>query len=356
MAEPSISEKIASFNQKAQEDFLKVIDVIMEVGKRAYEKESEALKPKEKDCSDSIELQSHLVKFGFYHTSIRITPKGEEFKNDPRFKQVDEAGRHYTTLGAGPVYNRLTADVDRPNDIGPHPYRIPIGLKNCENESMLIEHVLDKLRKFRSNTDYDLFPENTHNQAWYWADDGHNSNSFISGLIDASHLDKPSIDVAVHPGWNKPIHKKYFSAIQDDYYGLMMGANEYEEQSVFGDLYRKDNGNRSEDILEKLQRRYKEEIDPDGIRFKPYSHYDAYKKRMADEKYWKEAVERHHECSKSGGGEICLQFLEPRDVYESKRSEVIKEVFNKIDEFKKSDTFKFAEQQVEGFKKILPKF
>lgn len=370
MSEHPTSREITPSNQKAQEEFLKVVDLIITEGKAAYEKALEAQKIKAKDCSNSVELQTHPVKFGYYHTSIRITPKSEEFKNDPRFKQVDEEGRHYTTLGAGPVYNRLTADVDRPNDIGPHPYRIPLGLKNCENESIIIEHVLDKFRKFRSNTDYDLFPENPYNQAWYLADDGHNSNSFISGLIDASHLDKPSIDVAIHPGWNKPVPIKYFRSIQDGHpFAVRMEEpSEFQEKIVFDDLYLNDNGKiRNISDLDKFVMETIEmdeckklsggaETCPQQTSSKPFSKYhDDYKKRIADENYWKEAVERNHECNKSGGGEICLQFLEPRDVYESKRAEVIKDVFNKIDDFKKTDAFKFMENQVDGFKNIFPK-
>ncbi|MBX7156872.1 MAG: hypothetical protein K1X66_00595 [Verrucomicrobiae bacterium] len=383
MAEPAIPEKVTSSNQRARElkmarelekereASLKTIDAIMEVGKLelGYKKRSEAQEIKVKDCSDSIELQTHPVALGYSHTSIRITPKGEEYKNDPRFQQVDEAGRNYTTLGAGPVKNRLTADVDRSNDIGPHPNRIPIGLKNCENESMLIEHILDKFRKFKSNTDYDLFPKNFRNQVWYWPDDGHNSNSFISGLIDASHLDKPSIDVAVHPGWEKPVPIEYFRSIQDSRYKLNFeGYDEFIEKIVFDDLYLNDNGkirntsNIDKYVMENLEMDECKELSdgaetcPQQPSSKPFSkYYDDYKKRMADKKYWDEAVERHHECIKSGAGEICSQFLEPRDVYESKRSEAIKEVFNKIDDFKKSDAFKFIENQVDGVTKILPK-
>lgn len=380
MSEHPTSREITSSNQKAQEELLKVVDVIMEVGKRVYEKGAEAIKFKEKDCSNSVELQTHPVKFGYYHTSIRITPKSEEFKNDPRFKQVDEEGRHYTTLGAGPSYNTLTADVDRPNDIGPHPYRIPLGLKNCENESIIIEHVLDKFNNFKNRSDYDVFPANYKESAWYWPDDGHNSNSFISGLIDASHMDKPSIDVAIHPGWNKPVPIEYFRIYQNvdslpKGFGLLAAdehAEESLEKTLFDELYRKDNGSiRKKEPLDDLYVGGSMDV-CEGLSLNDlltnYTKcknlkiesqlpklYDDYKRRIALKKIVKECGN-----GKSSDFVECLEqksFNTPEEdaALESKRSEAIKDVFKKIDDFKKTDAFKFMENQVDGFKNIFPK-
>ncbi|MEZ5406304.1 MAG: hypothetical protein R3F23_09150 [Verrucomicrobiia bacterium] len=411
MAEPSIPEKIASSNQNAKEAFLKTIDVIMEVGKLAYEKGAEEQKIKAKDCSDSIELQTHEVKFGYYHTSIRITPKSEEYKDDPRFKQVDEAGRHYTTLGAGPTYNTLVHHVDRPNDIGPHPNRIPLGLKNCKHELMLIEHVLDKDSKFKDVLDYDLFPAEKYHGVWYWADDGYNSNSFISGLIDAANLEKPDIDLKVHPGWNKPVPIEYFRGVLADdilyrhlpeleqrQKALNWGKREeakgeYKEKFLFDYLYKNDNVNsksQSENkkhynnfttlreceasdspLCEALRRlnRPKEDTyyysqETGYVDVKPIPElYNDYKKQYTWKQYSEEKDAMLRDCK--SGRKICESqmqiksyetFSREYDTPESKRQEIIKDVFDKIDDFKKSDAFKFIENQVDGVTKILPKF
>ncbi|MBX7157538.1 MAG: hypothetical protein K1X66_04040 [Verrucomicrobiae bacterium] len=414
MAEPSIPEKIASSNQNAKEAFLKTIDVIMEVGKRAYQEgvETEAkriencvemvqsryitkqgfyhksicgsaskIERDETDCSNSIELQTHPVALGYYHTSIRLTPKGEKYKDDPRFKQVDELGRHYTTVGAGPVYNRLVADADRPKDIGPHHLRIPMGVKNCKNTSIMIETILAKYNNFRNDLDYDLFPAKEYNQAWYWADDSHNSNSFISGLIDASYLEKPYINTELHPGWERPVPNHYFREKEEDYIPEETKIEESKKKNLIKEIYKEDKNQRE---MEKAKEDYidlKKTTDT-WLKIAKMEKQEAEKnKKLIELEKLKLKQEQEREleklemtnCRRFSGGEMCAEQISSKsppfenkdplyEALERVKEEIANEkkakniIFEKIDDFKKSDVFKFMEQQVDGVTKILPKF
>lgn len=231
MAEPTVSDKKEKADPKAQQAFLKAIETIKVSVSNALAKVAQA---QAADCSTSIELQSHEVMgSGQEHTSIRITPKDAKYKNDPRFSK--NADGHYVTIGAGFEYKadcdvqkgeslldtrvvcevkggqELISDLNRPNDVGPHPHRVPLGPKDCQQESQVIERLLAVDANYKDDLGYDAFPERTaEEQAWYKPDADYNCNSYTAGLLDAAGLKKPEIDTETHPGWIKPVPAENF--------------------------------------------------------------------------------------------------------------------------------------------------
>lgn len=214
MAEPTVAnQNLTPEQQKTREAFLEIVEGIDKGIKNVMDHPlvKGLTSTSTEGCRTSVELQSHEVALDWEHTSIRITPRNEKYKDDPRFSQVDEDGKRYATIGAGPVYNSLVSELNRPKDVGPHPGRIPMGPKDCNEETKIIDTVLAKDRNYQDDLDYDLFPASTKaDQAWYWADDSYNSNSYVSGLIDAAGLSKPIINRESHPGWDKPVPSENF--------------------------------------------------------------------------------------------------------------------------------------------------
>ncbi|MBX7157271.1 MAG: hypothetical protein K1X66_02630 [Verrucomicrobiae bacterium] len=215
MGEPTVSNpELTPEQQKTREAFLEIIKEIDNGVKKVMDHplvKGLTSPASTEGCRTSVELQSHQVALGYEHTSVRVTPKDEKYKDDPRFSQLDEDGKRYATIGAGPVYNTLVSELNRPKDVGPHPGRIPMGPKDCKKEAEVIDTVLAKDGNYQDDLDYDLFPASTKaDQAWYWADDSFNSNSYVSGLIDATGLPKPIINRETHPGWDKPLPAENF--------------------------------------------------------------------------------------------------------------------------------------------------
>ena len=63
---------------------------------------------------------------------------------------------------------------------------------------------------YKNNLDYDVFPAATEQeQVWYLADDGYNSNSFVSGLLKVLNLEVPYLSKKT-PGYDKPVPAKNF--------------------------------------------------------------------------------------------------------------------------------------------------
>lgn len=161
-----------------------------------------------RNCSISQSFPSNSS-----HTLIRITPNNQaRWKSDPRFGNKDSRGRHYATLGAGPGYGSLISNVNRPSDVAPHDDGLSLDdPRKCTDEDLLIENLFDLDSKFPDNLDYDLYPANPQDASIFWADDGYNSNSYISGLIDAAGLPKPVLPGNLSfPGWNKPVPMNFF--------------------------------------------------------------------------------------------------------------------------------------------------
>lgn len=158
-----------------------------------------------------IMVQWHEVGLGYYHTLITITPNNQSrYYNDPRFNNLDNESHIYATIGAGPSSGKLKNGINRPNDAKLHSGGYEI---NCdsENEDALIEKLFLLNSNYSQDLDYDLFADTPENQSFFIPDDGYNSNSYISGLLDAAGVSKPKLDKKVYPGWNKPVPASKFS-------------------------------------------------------------------------------------------------------------------------------------------------
>jgi hypothetical protein len=150
-----------------------------------------------------------VMKTTFNHTSIIIFIDEEsEYWDSTLFKSNfdEERGMQYITIGAGSVDGKLVADSNRKQDLKLGIKTEMIFLEEADDEK--ITQFLELLSTFQETTggnpiDYDLFPRKKG--------DGHNSNSFVSGFLEAAGYDpkdtRPNRNL---PGYNKPVHKWYY--------------------------------------------------------------------------------------------------------------------------------------------------
>ena len=126
--------------------------------------------------------QAHPVALGQDHSKITIIPVNQErYANDPRFNNVTPDGRRYATLGAGPENGRLVSNVNRERDINldHNVYSRTCPLPNdIDNEDAFIDRLFELDGRYQDNIDYEWFPTRFS--------DGHNSNSYVNGLLRAS--------------------------------------------------------------------------------------------------------------------------------------------------------------------------
>jgi len=165
--------------------------------------------------NNAIKVWVQEVAVGNYHTSIKIEPEDQElYKNDPRFKNSDQNGIRFATIGAGPesfinatlgLDTNLISNPNRERDTDLS-IKIP-GMEssnlvpsNLENQYITTLFRLDN--NYKDNLLYDKFP-NLNNQ------NGYNSNSYISGILNAAGITPPQIDLKL-PGYRKPVPSKYF--------------------------------------------------------------------------------------------------------------------------------------------------
>ena len=158
-----------------------------------------------------VKLQWHPVVGSANHTLVRITPENQAaYSNDARFNNVDESGRRYATLGAGPEGGRLVSNVNRESDAAPHTGGIKIDTPaSFQSEDQFISALFEADSNYGDNLDYDLFPAAEGKGSYFVADDGYNSNSYVSGLLGATGADAPQPPVTT-PGYDKPVPEKEF--------------------------------------------------------------------------------------------------------------------------------------------------
>jgi RHS repeat-associated protein len=152
-----------------------------------------------------ILVQWHKVLgTGNYHTLITITPENQDlYKNDPRFIYDNAQGKYYATIGAGPsMALNLTSGINREKDKEPHKGGNKVDFNGCEDN--YITKLFTANNNYANNPPlpYDLFPT--------WPFNVYNSNSYISGIINATSgvVEKPNVNA---PGWNRPVPSKYFT-------------------------------------------------------------------------------------------------------------------------------------------------
>ncbi len=168
---------------------------------------------------NQIAVQVHYVALGFNHSSILIVPENQEkYKNDKRFKTDKGSGLVYATIGAGPKkFNTLVSginrELDRDLNIKKETAVICKPDMNGKTEDQIIDVLFEKNANYNDNLDYDFFPAKEGERSWYIADDGHNSNSFVSGLLEAIGIKKPELKSNT-PGYDIPVPKKNFKKAQ----------------------------------------------------------------------------------------------------------------------------------------------
>jgi hypothetical protein len=148
---------------------------------------------------------------GVSHIKIVIIPDNQSlWKKDSRFENILPDGRHYATLGAGPVDGKLVSSPNRPRDLDmtinnslPQALQLPRGV----TEDAEIGRLFALDRNYKDNLDYDLFPEGVFGEGA----DGYNSNSYAVGLIQAAGLTGyVDYNPKIVPGSKKPVPPKAF--------------------------------------------------------------------------------------------------------------------------------------------------
>jgi hypothetical protein len=165
------------------------------------------------NSSDRVTVQVHEVAFGNYHTSIKIEPDDQEtYKEDFRFIE-DKDGNLYSTIGAGPTKGfggKLESDINREKDKNLDIKvleSLPLDLKGVD-ENKVINHLFETDKNYKDDLEYSLFPQEEGKQYW---NKSYNSNSYVSGLLNASGQDIPNLNKVINlPGYDKPVPAKYF--------------------------------------------------------------------------------------------------------------------------------------------------
>lgn len=138
------------------------------------------------------------------HVAIRWTP---EAKDQPKvakyaqFQNKDADGNRYIVLSAGPEDGNLVSRPNRELDLGEQAGSVgfsqPVGMSEAE----YFNELSNTDAEYNDGLDYDLFPEGA---------DGYNSGSYVSGLLEATGVEPPEVDVPA-PGYDKPVPERCFA-------------------------------------------------------------------------------------------------------------------------------------------------
>jgi len=151
-----------------------------------------------------IRVAVHNVFPGNYHSSIMIIPENQGlFAGRGPFTNSLPDGRKYATLGAGPSGLRLKSDPNRPNDVNlankVEYETVDVGSR-CEDD--VVVDLLAADSAYKDDLLYDPVP--------LPFGPGHNSNSYVSGLLGSVGLPVPAVKKSVR-GYGKPISAAKFS-------------------------------------------------------------------------------------------------------------------------------------------------
>ncbi|MCC5855307.1 MAG: RHS repeat-associated core domain-containing protein [Idiomarina sp.] len=142
------------------------------------------------------------------HTLLTITPEDpQHFNNVGRISSLGELtnsqGNRYGTMGAGPnlLISKLVSAYNRPNDSVEREGGIVISLPSGMNENQFVDKLIELDSNYRDNLRYSLFPDGV---------ESFNSNSYVSGLLNAAGVDISKLQVPNAPGFDKPIPEEYF--------------------------------------------------------------------------------------------------------------------------------------------------
>jgi uncharacterized protein RhaS with RHS repeats len=162
---------------------------------------------------EKYEVTYHQVVRGnsSRHTAIRFTPDNQEkVRNNPQFNNVDANGNRYIVISAGPVSNTLVSSPNRASDLGPQEGAVEFSIPKNRTEFSYFNDVARADANYDDGLDYDLFPAQEGNGSIFVPDDGYNSNSFVSGLLQATGVNPPEINNVNVPGYDKPVPERCF--------------------------------------------------------------------------------------------------------------------------------------------------
>jgi len=157
----------------------------------------------------ALQVMTHEVAFGKSHATVVHTPEPDHQKlyaGKDGYVLDEKSGNWIRTWGAGGsllLSGNLVSDANRSRDIdfSIKTYASP-NLVPVNQEAKYVE-TLNRLDSgYKDNLVYDLFP-NLNNS------DGYNSNSYVSGLLNAAKINVPEIDLKL-PGYRKPVPVENF--------------------------------------------------------------------------------------------------------------------------------------------------
>ncbi|TGG89365.1 hypothetical protein E4656_20125 [Natronospirillum operosum] len=173
-----------------------------------------------------IAVQAHEVKVGpigsgSHHLSIIIIPENQDrYVDDERFINHPKDDKVFATIGGaaeGGIPNlgaTLYSYINRPTDVRQDDktdYQV-IDLSG-RDEDEVIEQLFEAESSYSGSRNHPD-PSGSDNAAPYYfnpndSNEGFNSNSLVSGIINEVGLNKPDVNVRV-PGYNKPLTSDYF--------------------------------------------------------------------------------------------------------------------------------------------------
>lgn len=128
---------------------------------------------------------------------------------DPRFRNADDQGRRYATIGAGPVWWRgLVSATNRENDVRPHEPGVPVSPPLGMSEDAFINLMLKADREYPDDLDYGFLPRPAIPTRGFGP--SYNSNSYIAGLLRAVGAAAPELPVST-PGYDMPVPVRKFA-------------------------------------------------------------------------------------------------------------------------------------------------
>lgn len=153
-----------------------------------------------------VRIQWHeVLSSGSFHSLLRLKPDNQSGLDPGLYANIDRDGKRYATIGAGPegfLMETLVSNVNRKRDVEIHAGGLDVDIPSFyKSERAFIDTLLELDQHYNDDLDYDFWPDNS--------EPGNNSNSYISGLLDAAGAEAPVPDVNL-PGYDKPVVREVF--------------------------------------------------------------------------------------------------------------------------------------------------
>jgi len=138
---------------------------------------------------------------------LSLTPNNPaHFNNYKRISSIgsltNSDGKRYGTMGAGPNGQwNLESNYNRSTDASEHSGGIVIEPPNGMSEEDFVDGLISLDKKYQDNKEYSFDPNGTNT---------FNSNSYVSGLLEASGVDTGKLNIPNAQGFDKPIPGEAF--------------------------------------------------------------------------------------------------------------------------------------------------